>query len=362
MNKIIFFGPVQPNNVTIVGGGESGNRKTIQLLKDLGYEIEILEKPYLVQGKFFYILTLMLNLFKLIYFVVFKNFKKIHITGYYINSIYYEFVVVLLSKILGAEILYEIRAGGMIKSYDLNTSIYKFIFKKTLFFSDCILCQGYEYVIFIEEKYRLKSHYYPNFILDKFIEPNDTFIRGEQEKMELVYFGRVNESKNISLIIDICNELHNQKVKFHLEIIGAYNKTYFAELSKKIQKMALQECITFSPPISFEALKDKLKKKHFFLFPTNEKREGHSNSLTEAMVFGVVPIASDKGFNKTIIANDKLVIATEAAHLYVEVIMAVWKTMGWAEISRQMYERVINNYTENKAIETLALSYRKINS
>lgn len=359
MNKIIFFGPVQPNNINIVGGGESGNRKTIQLLRDLGYEVTILEKPYLSNGRLAYMKTLLFNLFKIIYLVIFKKFKKIHITGYYINSIYYEFVVVILSKILGVEILYEIRAGGMIESYHIKSDIYKFFFKKTLAFSDTILCQGDEYVSFIADKYKIKSYYYPNFILDKFIEINDVDDREQQDKIELVYFGRVNESKNIPFIIEICEELYSKKANFHLEIIGAYTNEYFDFLNKKIEKAGLQSYISFLPPINFDELKQKLKKKHFFLFPTNEKREGHSNSLTEAMIFGVVPIVSDRGFNRTIVNNEQLVVSNEVSHLYAAIVLEIWNKLKWSEISRQMYERVINNYTEKKAVETLKLSYKK---
>jgi glycosyltransferase involved in cell wall biosynthesis len=358
MNKIIFFGPVQPNNINIVGGGESGNRKTIELLKGLGYEVNILEKPYLSNGRLLYMKTLFFNFFKIIYLVIFNKFKKIHITGYYINSIYYEFVVVVLSKILGIEILYEIRAGGMIESYQIKSDIYKFFFKKTLIFSDTILCQGDEYVRFIEDKYKLKSYYYPNFILDKFIEINDVDERLRQDKIELVYFGRVNESKNISFIIEICEELYSKKANFHLEIIGAYTKEYFDFLNKKIIKAGLQSYISVLPPMNFDDLKQRLKKKHFFLFPTNEKREGHSNSLTEAMIFGVVPIVSDRGFNKTIVNNEQLVVTHEVSHLYATIVLEIWNKLEWSEISKQMYERVINNYTEKKAIETLKLSYK----
>lgn len=37
--------------------------------------------------------------------------------------------------------------------------------------------------------------------------------------------------------------------------------------------------------------------------------EGHSNSLTEAMTFGVVPVVSTAGFNASIVSNEELVVS-----------------------------------------------------
>ena len=54
----------------------------------------------------------------------------------------------------------------------------------------------------------------------------------------------------------------------------------------------------------FERICDELQKAHFFVFPSQEKMEGHSNSLTEAMTFGVVPIVSAAGFNASIVGKN----------------------------------------------------------
>jgi hypothetical protein len=68
---------------------------------------------------------------------------------------------------------------------------------------------------------------------------------------------------------------------------------------------------------------------------------------------------SDRGFNRTIVNNEQLVVSNEVSHLYAAIVLEIWNKLKWSEISRQMYERVINNYTEKKAVETLKLSYKK---
>jgi glycosyltransferase involved in cell wall biosynthesis len=352
MYKIIFFGPVQPNNIKAVGGGEAGNRKTIEILRKLGNTIEIIEKPYLTHGYFNYVFTLLANIFKIIYLRLFKGFNRIHITGYYLNSVYYEFFVVLLSKILFLEVLYEIRAGGFIDAYNNRSSVYRFFARRILYMSKYILCQGMEYVSFIKDKFTIESHYYPNFILNSFVKDNDTSLRKESEIVHLVYFGRVNESKNISFIIEVCSHLKG-KINFDLEIIGSATDEYLQFLKKLIEKNGMQEIVKFTPPIDFNTLQGILRQKHFFVFPTKEKREGHSNSLTEAMVFGVVPVTNNNGFNRTVLNNDKLILSYDNPESYSDAIFNIWNSGRWSFYSEFVYKRVVDNYTEQKVTNTL---------
>ena len=89
-----------------------------------------------------------------------------------------------------------------------------------------------------------------------------------------------------------------------------------------------------------------MKKSHFFVFPSAEKKEGHSNSLTEAMAFGVVPIASDAGFNSTVIGKQELIIHGFNAKEYADCIEQIWDSGNWRNYSQFIYSRVINNFTE----------------
>lgn len=355
MKKILFFGPVQLNNLGAVGGGESGNRKTIKILENFGFLITVLEKPYIFNGLLAYIITLLNNLLKIIFFS-FKGYKNIHITGYYLNSIYFECLVVLISKFFGYDIVYELRAGGMVYAYSERSKIYKFFFRLTLKNSNYILCQGYEYVTFNKQILGIDSLYYPNFILDEFIKPLDNKLRIQEVNPNLVYFGRVNEDKNISFLLEVASHLRKMNFQFHLEIIGKYTIDYEKYLRNIIVKEDLQNCVVLKPPLNFRALSENLKTKHFFVFPSKEKREGHSNALTEAMVFGVVPVASNQGFNKTIVNKDYLIVENFNSKEYATIIMNVW-TNNWEELSDKVYQRVKNNYTENGAIELLKNIY-----
>lgn len=354
--KILFFGPVQLNNPKAVGGGESGNRKTIKILQNLGFSLTILEKPYITNGFVAYVITLFLNLLKIFLFSL-KGYRRIHITGYYLNSIYFEFLTIFIAQIFRYTIVYEIRAGGMIEGFKKRSKIYRYFFKLTLKKSDFILCQGYEYVTFNKEVLGIESLYYPNFILDNFIKPLDNTWREKQNIPNLIYFGRVNEDKNSSFLLDIALELKKMNFNFKLEIVGKCTKEYEEYLKEKIKKGSLGNFVTLNPPLNFLELSKKLKTKHFFVFPSKEKREGHSNALTEAMVFGVVPIVSNQGFNRTVINEDYLISNEFNEENYANKIVKVWEN-NWVALSQNVHIRVKNNYKESNAVELLEKIYK----
>jgi hypothetical protein len=88
-------------------------------------------------------------------------------------------------------------------------------------------------------------------------------------------------TKNILFLLDICKELKSKEISCELELIWETDFEYVVQIKEKISKEKLSDYVRLSPPAFGEDLVRKLKKKHFFLFPTQESREGHSNSLTK---------------------------------------------------------------------------------
>lgn len=97
-------------------------------------------------------------------------------------------------------------------------------------------------------------------------------------------------------------------------------------------------------PFSFIA--DVLRKSHYYIFPSAEANEGHSNSLTEAMGCGVVPIVSTAGFNASICGNANLVAKDLIPETYAEIIKKIEIEERWKEYSVFCYNRVLDNYTQ----------------
>ena len=75
--------------------------------------------------------------------------------------------------------------------------------------------------------------------------------------------------------------------------------------------------------------------------------EGHSNSLTEAMACGVVPVVSNVGFNASVCGTKELVVNEIRAELFADRIIEIERSGRWKYYSERMIERVRDNYTES---------------
>jgi glycosyltransferase involved in cell wall biosynthesis len=279
------------------------------------------------------------------------------LAGFYLNQIYFERLLIKTANIMGVKTLYEIRNGGMIESYNSGGGIYRHFMKNTLIKSSLVLCQGYDYVVFMKEEFNRESVYYPNYIMDDFVSDNNNG-RETQAKLRLIYFGRVVPDKNIEFILFTIKRLKELNVDFSLDIIGGYEDVYYQKLMKIITDNDInKKDVLFHGQMNFAEIHAYLKKAHFFIFPSKEKREGHSNALTEAMGSGVVPIVSTAGFNSSIVNNPSLVISEWEPLLYATAINDIYRSNTWKQFSDEVYKRVVENFTELVVKNSLLTAY-----
>lgn len=373
MPVVIFYGPLgsKKKGEIIVGGSETGNYRTISILEKAGYQVIKFRKPYHIArsfwGEIHYLIVLLINHllfpFKLIRI---KGEKIVHLAGYYVNVIYFEWFIITISSLLNCKTVYELRAGGLADSLKNGSKLYKRFLKSTLNRSDKILTQGFDDIRILKSLTQTPVFYYPNYIKDDILENNNVGVRSNSTTIRITYFGRLAPSKNISFIIDIAEILKRNGVNFELELIGNADKKYsrsnsfnYVDSIKRIIKdKNLSENIRITPPMNQNELFELLRSKHFFIFPSNEKREGHSNSLTEAMSCGLVPIASNSGFNRSVVGMDELIFQDFNCEDYANKIIQIWNSGNWPIYSQRMFDRIKNNYTESIVSKNLIEAYR----
>lgn len=338
------------------------------MLTNAGYIVHILEKPYLLPYPYFRNFIAPFQFFyKILYFIIktkgtYSKAKIFHLSAFYCNLIFFEFLFIRISKILKYKTIYEIRAGGMINAYDQRSNLYRKLFMATLKSSDTILCQGQEYCDFLANSFKLHAIYYPNYIENKYIKADIEYEnRLTTDTMQIIYFGRIAESKNVGIIIQIAQILQESNQKFHINIFGKGSKEYINQLRSICEKHNLTEKITFNQELSFDGISKVLNEQHFFIFPTNESREGHSNSLTEAMNFGIVPIASNIGFNNAVINNNDLIINELNPTKYAARMTEIFNNRElWKKYSIAVHQRIVENFTERKISNLLLSAYRNL--
>jgi glycosyltransferase involved in cell wall biosynthesis len=114
------------------------------------------------------------------------------------------------------------------------------------------------------------------------------------------------------------------------------------------------------PACSHDRLNEYLADKHFYIFPTTEPREGHSNALTEAMAWGLIPVATDIGFNRTVIDDDMLIVKQLSSKSFADIIANIIDNGRIQELSERAYHRIQSNYTEDIVYNRLKEEYNTL--
>lgn len=344
--NIVFFAPLK-NKIPSdrIGGAEMGCLKTLEIYEQNGVGVELLSKPSKTAGLFSYVVGMLLVPVKLFFMLLKGNVSLVHVVGFYRNVVLLEWLLMQLSHLRGKKVVYEIRNGSMVESYQKGSFIYKKVLKDLLLKSEIVLCQGMEYVDFIKEKWGIQRTYYPNFLQSEFL-PSEYRQRTEGDTVRVVYFGRVTKSKNVLLMIDVLHILLKSNIKAELIIIGASNEEYQDQINRKISETQLTSFVNVVGRKNIKEIVEYLKTSHYFLFPTNEPQEGHSNSLTEAMGLGVVPVVSNRGFNASICGKKELVVDGFDPLSYAEKIIEIEKADLWRTYSKYVQDRVKENYTQ----------------
>lgn len=354
MNKrIYFFANFGRWDRQPYGGGEIGNRRTLAMMWRAGYEVHPIGKYNRVFKRtlpdILIIPLLMLWSFIKFSFVMLvgrRNSSLVHVVGFYGSTIYFEHLLISISHLLGYLTIYEMRGGGATDHYANGTKCYRRTFEATVRHADVIFSQGMENKPLIDSIAPGKRFfYYPNCVGQDFCP--ETFPVKANDSIKLLYFGRISRQKNVEVVIDTFNLLAERHSDFRLDIVGNCTEPGYAEeIRQHIKASPYASHITMHPACSHQNLKEILSDKHIYLFPTAEPREGHSNALTEAMSWGLVPIATDKGFNRTVIGNDALIVGQPSAESFAEVISRIIEKGELNDLSRESYQRVQDNYTE----------------
>ena len=284
----------------------------------------------------------------------------VHVVGFYGPMLYFEHLLVFVAYSLGYRVIYEMRGGGADLYYENGSEKYRSTFSNLINKTICVFSQGKENFRLIHNVAPKKRiFYYPNYVLDAFI-PN-VYPQKPNDRINFLYFGRVSKTKNVDLVIDIFEKVSQRYNDVFLYIVGNCPEPQYAEsIRKKIADGGLSDRITMRPACNHEELKKILYDKHFYLFPTQEPHEGHSNALTEAMAWGVVPIATSQGFNKSVIGDKRLISSELSIDGFFSVIVNIIDNGLISDISKAVYERVKDNYTAHVVSMELEKEYEAL--
>lgn len=364
-NVIIFVGALPHKGHPPLGGGEQGNSRTVEILEASQYTLKVIRRirSDKNQSKVLQVTSypwrVLLMLCKLVCAMCqYKHYNTIvHYVGFYgTHIVVVDDIALWLIKIMGYKVVYEIRGAGIIDYNNDESEKRHLRFNYALQKADYIFSQGMDNKPLVDRISPNKEFfYYPNYVEDSFL-PSELLPR-ELDTINIVYFGRLDEGKNILMLIDTIAILIKDYNNIHFTIIGNGSAEYVGKVLKKMNSLPEGIC-EYKKGVEHSELKVLLERQHFFVFPT--EREGHSNALTEAMALGVVPIVSDRGFNATILNNDDLVVKQLTPKSFAQRISDIIQRNSWKEYSDYVHQRVLENYTYTRVSENLIEEYQRL--
>ena len=152
------------------------------------------------------------------------------------------------------------------------------------------------------------------------------------QPLRLIFIGRVESTKGVGVCLDIlCNLL--KQMDAHLDILGdGIERNDFEILSRSL---GISQNITFHGWVPHNRIKNYLIDSHFILLPSSAS-EGWPKVLSEAMAYGVVPVASNISAIPQILEETRAgfaMPATDVEQFTDTIIKTVHDPLRWKEMS-----------------------------
>ena len=352
--RVAYCGPIARPGRPARGGYEFANRRLIDDLRLRG--VDVLEMPYPVAcGTETTKIIAYLSCFVGIVINLVRQrsrFDILHLTPLYGRFLYPEALLHLVGWTLRKRVLLDIRAGCFVRLYRERSSLYRALVDRLLCHADILALEGMEDLDFVETRRDTPIVYLPNYVSKVPVKPAKRRSRGA---LRLIHLGRIVPEKGIELTIGALEHLLSKGLDAHLEVIGTGHPGYVAMLKEKSRDLP----VNWKGALSPDKIRARLATAHFFVFPTLHFGEGHSNALTEAMAEGLVPVCSEHGFNRSVVANTGRLLPSDAsASDYAEMIASIWTAGLWSRLSSAAQERVRRHFTADAVLAGLINQYQ----
>ena len=363
--KILFYGSFPKEGEQPFGGGEVGNMRTVRMLENAGYEVRKIckFKSGAKWGRTQKMITYPFRLFSgwmVFFFVLLSSSRKslIHLSSFAGHNVFNDYVIMHIAKMLGYDVLYELRGGGAISYWETGAMLYRHMFAYVLRHACYIFIQGKENIPLITSVCNVPYYHYPNCVEDDFAPK--VLAHKPADRWNLLFYGRLEEDKHVDLIVEAVAIVQKEVPNVYLTIVGQGHASYVNMVREKMERLLKPETHVLCPGCSHEELPHMLVDKHFYIFPSTQPLEGQSNSVTECMSFGVIPIASPQGFNRSTIGNDLLIVDSLTPEAYAKRITEIIQGGDYEKLSAQVRQRFIEEFAQRVVTDSTLAVYQKM--
>ncbi|MCB0640197.1 MAG: glycosyltransferase family 4 protein [Phaeodactylibacter sp.] len=362
-NKIMLYGPIVAELEGAYGGGTGGYTRKMGLYlnhfrKD---DFEMIPCYHTVKGQYkygFFVVRFFMDLWSFLRGLIQIKPKIVHIQAQYRTAVPREFAIILLARLFGKPVVYEIKAGVFHSWYPQTNPLFRWMAKFCIKNSAVVLCQGKPYIDLIEKEIGVKAYYYPNFVAMTEI-PEDPGTKLTDAAMRILFVGYAYRDKGVFELIEGCNKAAEVS-PIELTLIGKEHPEFTEWLDQftlhpnfkvhRLGRMPHEEVLKQYP------LHD------IYCYPTRHPGEGHNNSINEAMMSGLVIVTTRQGFLGTILNNDIAyfldAVSTEEVERTLKAIATDRPTAQ--EKARKVRQYLLDNFTSDVAYNKLEQHYSNI--
>ncbi len=325
----------------------------------------------------FVIIGKVLNYFGILLQLTFKLILRKYVVYHTISQskegFLRDFLIVIISKLLGSKIVVHIHGGNYDGFYHAQKPFIQTQVCRMLLMTDSILVLSkslskmFDFTPKLTPKIKIVNNGLPWDFTDKQFNLKTLPINSESP-IKIIFLSNLIESKGyldvleatsilvnkygLNIEADFCGEfIHYDDAKRFKTLSEA--KQYFHEF---IAKNKLERHVNYQGIIDVEKKKKLLKEAHFFILPTNYVNEGQPISIIEAMAYGCVVLTTDyRGISDMITTyksgiyvkyNDPKEIAFEVYNL-------TQYPTEYQRISSNSHQNYLKNYTKEFHLKTL---------
>ena len=139
----------------------------------------------------------------------------------------------------------------------------------------------------------------PNGVDTEFFRPTAEPRALDEEPFRIVFTGRFQAQKNVSILLEQCAALAKSRAPFELHLVG--DGPLRADLEQQAERLGLAAATTWHGWSDRERLRGIYQRSHCFVNPSSY--EGMPNAVLEAMACGLPVIASDVPGNDAVVRH-----------------------------------------------------------
>ena len=363
-SSVLLYGPRFGRSIARgVGGGTGGYTRNMQTyLSSLEIEGFALEPLFhTVRGEYsgalgIFPVRMVVDCWLIIVALLLRRPLAVHALAIYNSALPREVFLAFACNMLKTKLVYDIKGGRFITRYETSNRLYKAGVAYILRSASVVLAEGKIYQKFLFDKFGVQCHFFPNFVSSSEV-PVAMPTRLAGKTLRLLFVGYCYEGKGVKSLLGGCARAAQSGLRIELAFIGQEDAAFKAFAD------------SFSPPPSL-LVKRLGVRSHgevlaammhhdIYCYPTVHPGEGHSNSINEAMMSGMIIISTRHGFLREAIGEDGAYFVGSA--IEEEIASAIITIAGEPDAAREKAARararLLSEFTSDKAGCRLRVAY-----